>query len=67
METFFAILVLILIVGSALFYVIRAKKRGQKCIGCPNGCRVEPKSDTQPSGCSGCCSGCCGCKTKEEP
>ena len=29
------ILVLILIVGAAAAYVIKAKKRGQKCIGCP--------------------------------
>lgn len=26
---------LALIVGAAAFYVIRAKRRGQKCIGCP--------------------------------
>ena len=24
-----------LIIGLALFYIIRAKKKGQKCIGCP--------------------------------
>ena len=24
-----------LIVGLAVFYIIRAKKKGQKCIGCP--------------------------------
>lgn len=26
---------IVLIVGLAAFYVIRAKKKGQKCIGCP--------------------------------
>ena len=26
---------IVLIVGGALFYIIRAKKQGQKCIGCP--------------------------------
>lgn len=30
-----AIIAIVLIVGLALFYVIRAKKKGQKCIGCP--------------------------------
>lgn len=30
-----AIIVIILIIGAALFYIIKAKKRGQKCIGCP--------------------------------
>lgn len=27
--------ILILIIGGALTYIIRAKKRGEKCIGCP--------------------------------
>ncbi len=30
-----ALLAVILIIGGALFYIIRAKKKGQKCIGCP--------------------------------
>ena len=29
------ILVIALAVGGALFYIIRAKRRGKKCIGCP--------------------------------
>jgi hypothetical protein len=29
------IIVLLAIVGGAAAYVIRAKKQGQKCIGCP--------------------------------
>ena len=29
--------VLIVMLGLAAAYVIRAKKKGQKCIGCPNG------------------------------
>ena len=29
------IIAIVLIVGGASFYLIRAKKRGQKCIGCP--------------------------------
>ena len=48
------ILVVLLIVGGAGCYVWRAKKRGQKCIGCPS---VKT--------CSGQCSGCsssCSCK-----
>ena len=39
--------ILVAILGSAAWYVYRAKKRGAKCIGCP----VE-------GGCSGCCSSC---------
>ena len=26
---------IVVIVGLAVFYIIRAKKKGQKCIGCP--------------------------------
>ena len=47
------ILAIVLIVGGAVAYIIKAKKSGQKCIGCP-----DAKS------CSGNCSGCsgsCGC------
>ena len=43
-------LILLLILGGAAFYVYRAKKSGQKCIGCPN------------SGSCGKAGGCtCGC------
>ena len=38
------------ILGSAVFYIRKAKKSGQKCIGCPDS-----------SACSGKCSGCSGC------
>ena len=30
-----AIIVALVIVGLAILYIIRAKKSGQKCIGCP--------------------------------
>ncbi len=30
-----AIAAIVLIVGGAAAYIIRAKKKGQKCIGCP--------------------------------
>ena len=29
------VLLITLIIGGALFYVIRSKKKGKKCIGCP--------------------------------
>ena len=35
MANLIVILVLLVIVGAAAAYVIRAKKQGQKCIGCP--------------------------------
>jgi len=45
------VIVLLLILAGAGIYIIRAKKKGVKCIGCPAG-----------SNCSGHCSGnCTGC------
>ncbi len=34
MENFIIIGIVALIIAAALFYIIRAKKRGVKCIGC---------------------------------
>ena len=53
MANVIAVIALVLILGGASWYIYRAKKNGQKCIGCPD-------SKT----CSGHCSGCsCGCST----
>ena len=48
MENVIIIAVLVIIIGFAAAYVIKAKKSGKKCIGCPDavGC--------SPSSCSGC-------------
>ena len=42
-----AITTILLIVGGAVIYIVRAKRRGTKCIGCPHSgeCR---------GGCQGC-------------
>jgi hypothetical protein len=37
MENYILIAVLILILGGAGLYIYKAKKKGQKCIGCPSG------------------------------
>ena len=50
MENILIIAIVALIVGSAARYVWKAKKRGVKCIGCPDS-----------GSCSGQCSGCTGC------
>ena len=55
-----AIIVSALIIVGALTYIIRAKKQGKKCIGCP-----ESASCTAGK-CAGSCSSCscgCGCNT----
>ncbi len=33
--TIITISIIVLAVGGALFYIIKAKKSGKKCIGCP--------------------------------
>ncbi|MBE6649486.1 MAG: FeoB-associated Cys-rich membrane protein [Ruminococcaceae bacterium] len=43
-------IILVAIIGGAITYIVKAKKNGQKCIGCPH---------------SKTCSGKCGC-TEEE-
>ena len=53
METFVVIIILAAVISAAISYVYRAKKRGTKCIGCPDG----PKCSGSCGGCSG---NCCG-------
>ncbi|MBE6617407.1 MAG: FeoB-associated Cys-rich membrane protein [Ruminococcaceae bacterium] len=54
METVITVLILLVIIGSAAYYVYRAKKSGKKCIGCPDS-----------GGCTGNCAH-CGCCSHEE-
>lgn len=35
------IAIVILVIGSAAFYVIRSRKQGHKCIGCPYAKQAE--------------------------
>ncbi len=48
------IAVVFVILASAITYIIKAKKSGVKCIGCPS-------SKQCSHNCNGGCSGCCGC------
>lgn len=50
---YIVILVVAIIIGGAVGYIIKAKRSGQKCIGCPD-------SKTCSGKCSG-CNGSCGC------
>ena len=36
MENYIIIAVLVVILGAAIGYIVKAKKRGEKCIGCPH-------------------------------
>nr|MBE6545028.1 hypothetical protein [Oscillospiraceae bacterium] len=58
-----AIIAILLIIGGAVAYIIKAKKSGQRCIGCPD------SKTCSSGGCSGNCSGCngsCGGKVDSE-
>ena len=51
MIDYIIIAIIVAIVGGAAYYIYRAKKSGQKCIGCP-----------YANACGGKC-----CETREEP
>lgn len=51
MKDIIIIIAIAIVVGCALFYIIRAKRRGEKCIGCPH---------------SKACSGKCACAKQEQ-
>ena len=55
------IIAIVLVIGGAAAYIIKAKKSGKKCIGCPD------SASCQAGKCSGSCSSCsCGCSLEEE-
>ena len=58
-EEIIAIAIIALIIGGAVFYIVKAKKSGRKCIGCPDGCSCKSKNSKEQSGDSE--SGCCCC------
>ncbi len=41
MKNAILVVLLVLILGLAAWYVYRAKKKGRKCIGCPSGASCE--------------------------
>ena len=59
MDNFVVIAVVAVILGLAVGYIYKAKKRGQKCIGCPD-------SSACSGSCGGACTGCPGkCKSTQ--
>ena len=55
MKNYIILGVLLIIVSAALVYIVKEKKKGKKCIGCPDG-----------NSCSGSCAGCTSCTQKEK-
>ena len=65
--------IILLIIGGASAYIIKAKKSGQKCIGCPDSrtCSSQKKKEDGDSACSSCpscssCTSCSGCATEKK-
>ena len=56
-----AIICIALVIGGAIIYIVKAKKSGKKCIGCPDGASCGAKK------CDGCSCGCCHQTTEDEP
>ncbi|MCM1192767.1 MAG: FeoB-associated Cys-rich membrane protein [Butyrivibrio sp.] len=54
MENFIIVVILLCIIGSIIFYLYRAKKRGETCIGCPYAKQCGSGQ------CGGSCKGQCG-------
>ena len=50
MENVIVALIIVAIVAGILWYLIRAKKRGEKCVGCPYAKQCGSKCN---GGCSG--------------
>lgn len=62
MENAIIIVVLVAIIGGAVAYIVKAKKSGVKCIGCPaSGSCGAKKNGASCSGCNSCSSEGCGC------
>ena len=53
------IMILAVVIGAALTYIIRAKRRGVKCIGCSAGCNCPCGGVTDNTTDCG-----CGCSNK---
>ena len=53
--------IILLIIGASTAYIVKAKKSGKKCIGCP-----DSATCSAGVGCSGKCSSCSGCASAED-
>lgn len=65
MENVIVIAILVIAIGAAVAYMVKAKRSGVKCIGCPSGGSCSHKKEGA-SGCGGGCGGAegsCSCET----
>ena len=47
MENYIIIALIVLILGGIIFYLVRSKKRGDKCVGCPYAKQCGGKCNTK--------------------
>ena len=52
MEDFLVLAVLTVVLVSAIIYVARAKKKGIKCVGCPNAKTCGKNTEKSSCGCN---------------
>lgn len=65
MTDIIVVAILILVVGSALGYIIHEKKRGVKCVGCPYAESCRTCRQDEHASCGGEAHE-CGCHAKQE-
>ena len=46
--------ILLVVIGGAVFYIVKAKKNGAKCIGCPAAGNCPSKNSSKSAGTCGC-------------
>ena len=55
MTDFIALLIIALVVGTAVAYIVRQKRRGVKCVGCTSGKGACAVAKAKGQGCSRSC------------
>ena len=69
MENFITAAVIVVIIAAAVIYIVRSKKKGVKCIGCPSGATCGKASQPEVchrNNCSCCSGGCAGREKSDE-
>lgn len=65
-DDYLVIAIIVIILGLAIFYIVRAKKSGNKCIGCPHSKTCASKSVSSCCSSKNSCTCCDEKKTIEE-
>ena len=51
MKNAIAVILILVVIGLALGYIIKTRKSGKKCIGCPDTCFCNAKKNSTLSDC----------------